>query len=57
MIDNYILGFDITMHNTSAVTEIQGFQQFEEVESYLHVVHVGNQRSEINIVQVIENLG
>ena len=44
------------MHYSSTVTKIKSLQQLIQIESDLHVVHVGDQRPEVDIVKMIENL-
>ena len=45
-----VLRFNISMHYASTVAKIKGLQQLVQIESYLHIVHVGNQGPEINII-------
>ena len=50
MIDYNVLRFDISVHDSFAVTEVKSFEQLEKVESDLHIFHIRNQRPEVNIV-------
>lgn len=42
--------------NLKPLSELIYLQQFEQIEPYFHICHVGDKGSEINVVQMIEYL-
>lgn len=55
-IHDNVLWFDIAMHDAFRMTEIQCFDQLEQVESNLEVVHGGDHGSEISVFKVVKDL-
>lgn len=51
-----VLWFDIAMHDTFRMTEIQCFDQLKQVKSNLKVVHGGDHGSEISVFEIVKNL-
>ena len=55
MIDHNVMRLDITVHNSLAVTEIEGLQELEDVESDINIVELGVQASEIGVVDMLKD--
>ena len=62
-IDDDILRLDVAVHDALTVAVVQSLhdsgvylEKFVEVVADLEVCHVGDQGSEINIVEMVENL-
>lgn len=57
MIDHNVVRFHIAVHNALAVTEIQSFQELENVVADIEVVELGVKAAEVGVVDVFENKG
>lgn len=56
MIDNNVLRLDISVHDASTMTIVKSLQKFKQIETNLHICHPWNERSEVNIIEVIKHL-
>jgi len=41
VVDHHVVRFDISVHNTFTMTEVEGFKQFESIVSYIIVDKFG----------------
>lgn len=57
MIDHNVMRLHISVHDALAVTEVQGLEEFVDVESDVEVREFGVQASEVGVVDVFENQG
>jgi len=55
MIDHNVVRLDITVHDTLAVTKVQGLQQLEDVVADIVICEAGVQSPEIRVVDSLEN--
>lgn len=55
MIDHDIVRLDVAVHDTLAVAEIQGFQEFENVVTDIEVVELGVEVAEVGVVDKLED--
>lgn len=57
MIDHNVMRLHVSVHNALAVAEVQGFEQFEDVESHIEVVELGVEAPEVGVVDILEDKG
>lgn len=55
MIDHNVMRLDVAVHNALAVAEVEGLEEFVDVEPHIEVVELGVQAAEIGIVDVLED--
>ena len=55
MIDHNVVWLDITVHDTLAVTKVQGLQQLEDVVANIVICEAGVQSPEIGVVDSLKN--
>jgi L-lactate utilization protein LutC len=55
MINHDIVGLHIPMHDTLAVAEVQGLEQFENVETNIVIGEAGVQCAEVGVVDSLED--
>ena len=57
MIDHNIMRFDVAMHDSPRMTEIERFEEFVDVVSYVVVGEARIEDFEIGVVDIFENDG
>jgi hypothetical protein len=50
VVDHYVVGLDIAMHDPPRMTKVQSLEKFEDVEPYVVVAEPGVQDLEICII-------
>ena len=55
MVNHYILGPYISVHDAFTVAKIQGLKQLENIESDIGVVEFGIETSEISVVDIFKD--
>lgn len=54
MIDHNVMRFHVSVHDTLTVTEVQGLEQFQDVETHIQVVELRVQAPEVGVVDILE---
>lgn len=55
MVDHNVMRFDVSVHNSFAVTKVQRLEQFKDIETNVEIVELGIETPEIGVVDVLEN--
>lgn len=55
MINHHVMGLNVSVHNSLAVTEIQRFEQFIHIKAHIKVLKPWIERAEVCIVNMLEN--
>lgn len=55
MIDHNVMRLHISVHDALAVTEVERFEEFVDVEPHVQVVELGIERPEVGVVDIFED--
>lgn len=55
MIDHNVMRFDVSVHDTLAMTVIERFEELEDVVAYVNVIELGVQAAEVGVIDMFED--